>query len=399
MSKELYKRVFVIVCDSMGIGHAEDAALFGDEGANTIGHICEAKDGLNVINMEGLGLGNLGDFKGIHPIAHPLGTTATLKEVSNGKDTMTGHWEMMGLKVTKPFKTFTDTGFPEEFIKLFEEKTGRKCLGNYAESGTKILDDLGEKQLETGDWIVYTSADSVFQIAANEEIIPLEELYEACHIARELLMDERWKVGRVIARPFVGRNKGEFKRTPNRHDYALKPFGKTVLNSLKDAGLDVVGVGKIPDIFVDEGITKGIHTVSNKDGMEKTIELAKENQHGLIFVNLVDFDAVYGHRRNAIGYGDAIEEFDAQLSDLMAAINDDDLIMITADHGNDPTWKGTDHTREHVPLLIYSKSLHHPKNLGLLESYAVIGATIADNFNVENPGIGESILKELERDA
>lgn len=312
---------------------------------------------------------------------------------------MTGHWEMMGLKVTKPFKTFTDTGFPEEFIKLFEEKTGRKCLGNYAESGTKILDDLGEKQLETGDWIVYTSADSVFQIAANEEIIPLEELYEACHIARELLMDERWKVGRVIARPFVGRKKGEFKRTPNRHDYALKPFGKTVLNSLKDAGLDVVGVGKIPDIFVDEGITKGIHTVSNKDGMEKTIELAKENQHGLIFVNLVDFDAVYGHRRNAIGYGDAIEEFDAQLSDLMAAINDDDLIMITADHGNDPTWKGTDHTREHVPLLIYSKSLHHPKNLGLLESYAVIGATIADNFNVKNPGIGESILKELERDA
>ena len=221
MSKELYKRVFVIVCDSMGIGHAEDAALFGDEGANTIGHICEAKDGLNVINMEGLGLGNLGDFKGIHPIAHPLGTTATLKEVSNGKDTMTGHWEMMGLKVTKPFKTFTDTGFPEEFIKLFEEKTGRKCLGNYAESCTKILDDLGEKQLETGDWIVYTSADSVFQIAANEEIIPLEELYEACHIARELLMDERWKVGRVIARPFVGRKKGEFKRTPNRLDYAL----------------------------------------------------------------------------------------------------------------------------------------------------------------------------------
>ena len=394
-----FKRIHVIVMDSVGIGETPDADKFDDIGANTLLHISTAKNGLNVPNLERLGLSNIYKLKGINTVHPSLGYYTKMQEASCGKDTMTGHWEMMGLKVTKPFKTFTDTGFPEEFIKLFEEKTGRKCLGNYAESGTKILDDLGEKQLETGDWIVYTSADSVFQIAANEEIIPLEELYEACHIARELLMDERWKVGRVIARPFVGRKKGEFKRTPNRHDYALKPFGKTVLNSLKDAGLDVVGVGKIPDIFVDEGITKGIHTVSNKDGMEKTIELAKENQHGLIFVNLVDFDAVYGHRRNAIGYGDAIEEFDAQLSDLMAAINDDDLIMITADHGNDPTWKGTDHTREHVPLLIYSKSLHHPKNLGLLESYAVIGATIADNFNVENPGIGESILKELERDA
>ncbi len=397
MSKELYKRIFVIVCDSMGIGNAEDAAKFGDEGANTLGHICEFKGGLDVENMEGLGLGNLGNFKGIHPIRHQLGTTAALREVSNGKDTMTGHWEMMGLKVEKPFKTFTETGFPEEFIHLFEEKTGRKCVGNYAESGTVILDQLGEHQLETGDWIVYTSADSVFQIAANEEIIPLEELYHACEIARELLMRDEWKVGRVIARPFVGRKKGEFKRTPNRHDYALEPFGRTVLDSLKDAGYDVVGVGKIPDIFVNKGITKGIHTVSNEDGMNKTIELAKESQHGLVFVNLVDFDAVYGHRRNPEGYGDAIVAFDHQLEDLMAAINEDDLIMITADHGNDPTWTGTDHTREHVPLLMYSKTLKDPKNLGLLESYAVIGATIADNFGVENPGIGFSLLKELER--
>lgn len=398
MNKELYKRIFVIVCDSMGIGNAEDAAKFGDEGANTIGHICEVKGGLDVENLEGLGLGNLGHFQGIHPIKAQLGTTAALKEVSNGKDTMTGHWEMMGLKVEKPFKTFTETGFPEEFIHLFEEKTGRKCVGNYAESGTVILDKLGEHQLATGDWIVYTSADSVFQIAANEEIIPLEELYHACEIARELLMRDEWKVGRVIARPFVGKKKGEFKRTPNRHDYALEPFGDTVLDSLKEAGFDVVGVGKIPDIFVNKGITKGIHTVSNEDGMNKTIELAKESQHGLVFVNLVDFDAVYGHRRNAIGYGDAIEAFDHQLQDLMAAINEDDLIMITADHGNDPTWKGTDHTREHVPLIMYSKTLKHPKNLGLLESYAVIGATIADNFHVKNPGIGYSLLNELERD-
>lgn len=398
MSNELYKRIFVIVCDSMGIGNAEDAAKFGDEGANTIKHIAEAKNGLDVENLEGLGLGNLGDFKGIHPIKAQLGTTAALREVSNGKDTMTGHWEMMGLKVEKPFKTFTDTGFPEEFIHLFEEKTGRKCVGNYAESGTVILDKYGEHQIATGDWIVYTSADSVFQIAANEDVIPLEELYKACKIARELLMRDEWKVGRVIARPYVGTHKGAFKRTANRHDYALEPFGDTVLDTLKAGGFDVVGVGKIPDIFVNKGITKGIHTVSNEDGMNKTIELAKGSQHGLVFVNLVDFDAVYGHRRNAIGYGDAIEAFDRQLQDLMAAINEDDLIMITADHGNDPTWKGTDHTREHVPLIMYSKTLKRPKNLGLLESYAVIGATIADNFNVENPGIGYSLLKELERD-
>lgn len=398
MSNELYKRIFVIVCDSMGIGNAEDAAKFGDEGANTIKHIAEAKNGLDVENLEGLGLGNLGNFKGIHPIKAQLGTTAVLREVSNGKDTMTGHWEMMGLKVEKPFKTFTDTGFPEEFIHLFEEKTGRKCVGNYAESGTVILDKYGEHQIATGDWIVYTSADSVFQIAANEDVIPLEELYKACEIARELLMRDEWKVGRVIARPYVGTHKGAFKRTANRHDYALEPFGDTVLDTLKAGGFDVVGVGKIPDIFVNKGITKGIHTVSNEDGMNKTIELAKGSQHGLVFVNLVDFDAVYGHRRNAIGYGDAIEAFDRQLQDLMAAINEDDLIMITADHGNDPTWKGTDHTREHVPLIMYSKTLKRPKNLGLLESYAVIGATIADNFNVENPGIGYSLLKELERD-
>lgn len=398
MSNKLYKRIFVIVCDSMGIGNAEDAAKFGDEGANTIKHIAEAKNGLDVENLEGLGLGNLGNFKGIHPIKAQLGTTAVLREVSNGKDTMTGHWEMMGLKVEKPFKTFTDTGFPEEFIHLFEEKTGRKCVGNYAESGTVILDKYGEHQIATGDWIVYTSADSVFQIAANEDVIPLEELYKACEIARELLMRDEWKVGRVIARPYVGTHKGAFKRTANRHDYALEPFGDTVLDTLKAGGFDVVGVGKIPDIFVNKGITKGIHTVSNEDGMNKTIELAKGSQHGLVFVNLVDFDAVYGHRRNAIGYGDAIEAFDRQLQDLMAAINEDDLIMITADHGNDPTWKGTDHTREHVPLIMYSKTLKRPKNLGLLESYAVIGATIADNFNVENPGIGYSLLKELERD-
>lgn len=390
-----YKRIFLIVLDSLGVGDAHDAKQFNDEGANTLGHICESVGGLDVPNLEGMGLGSIGEFKGIHRLKNQLAYTARLEEVSNGKDTMTGHWEMMGLKITQPFKTFTDTGFPDEFIRLFEEKTGRKCVGNYAESGTKILDDWGEHQIKTGDWIVYTSADSVFQIAANEEIIPLEELYKACEIARELAMDERWKVGRIIARPYIGKKKGEFKRTANRHDLALKPFGKTVLDSLKENQLDVIGIGKIPDIFVDQGITKKVKTVSNHDGMEKTTEIAKDDFTGLAFLNLVDFDAVYGHRRDPKGYADAICEFDQQLNLLLRELNEDDLLMITADHGNDPTYRGTDHTRENVPLIIYSKSLKKTQHLGLIESYAVIGATIADNFEIENPGIGQSILEQI----
>lgn len=387
-----YKRIFLIVCDSLGVGDAHDASSFGDEGANTLGNICEKMNGLNVPVMEGMGLGSIGDFKGIPKLRKQLAYTARCEEVSNGKDTMTGHWEMMGLKITHPFKTFTETGFPDEFIKLFEEKTGRKCVGNYAESGTKILDDWGEYQMQTGEWIVYTSADSVFQIAAHEEIIPLDELYKACDIAREIAMDDRWKIGRVIARPYLGSGKGNFVRTANRHDLALEPFGKTVLDSLKENNYDVIGIGKIPDIFVDKGITRKIKTVSNKDGMIKTTEVAKEDFTGLAFINLVDFDAVYGHRRNPEGYGKAIEEFDEQLNDLLAQLKEDDLLMITADHGNDPTYKGTDHTRENVPLIIYSKTLENPHHLGLLNSYAVMGATIADNFEVENPGIGESLL-------
>lgn len=390
-----YKRVFLIVLDSLGVGDACDAAAFGDEGANTLGHICESVNGLDLPHLEGMGLGSIGNFKGIHSLKNQLAYTARLEEVSNGKDTMTGHWEMMGLHITKPFQTFTETGFPKEFIELFEEKTGCKCVGNYAESGTKILDDWGEHQIKTGDWIVYTSADSVFQIAANEEVIPLEELYKACEIAREIAMDDKWKVGRIIARPYIGKKKGEFVRTANRHDLALKPFGKTVLDSLKENHIDVIGIGKIPDIFVDQGITKKVKTVSNADGMQKTTDIAKEDFTGLAFLNLVDFDAVFGHRRNPEGYGQAIVEFDQQLDELLYYLNDDDLLMITADHGNDPTYKGTDHTRENVPLIIYSKSLQSPRHLGLLKSYAVIGATIADNFDVENPGIGDSLLEQI----
>lgn len=388
-----YNRVFLIVCDSLGIGNAKDANLYNDEGSNTLKHICNTCNGLDLPNLEGLGLGSLGNFSGIHQLTSQLGYTLALNEISNGKDTMTGHWEMMGLKTEKPFITFTETGFPQEFIELFEEKTGRKCVGNKAASGTAILDEYGEHQIKTGDWIVYTSADSVFQIAANEEIIPLEELYKACEIAREIAMDERWKVGRVIARPYVGKRVGEFKRTANRHDLALAPFGRTVLDNLKDKQFDVIGVGKIPDIFVDQGITKAVKTVSNQDGMEKTVELAKSEFKGLCFVNLVDFDAVYGHRRNPEGYGQAIVDFDKQLEELMKYLNHDDLLMITADHGNDPTYSGTDHTREQVPLIIYSKELLKPRHLHDMESFAVIGATIADNFGIELPTIGQSILE------
>ncbi|MEE0967128.1 MAG: phosphopentomutase [Bacilli bacterium] len=390
-----YKRIFLIVLDSLGIGEAVDAEKYDDYGANTLEHICDFVNGLDVPTLEGLGLGNLGDFKGIYPLKKTLGTIARLEEVSRGKDTMTGHWEMMGLKVEKPFKTFTDNGFPEEFIKLFEEKTGRKCVGNYAESGTKIIDDWGEHQIKTGDWIVYTSADSVFQIAANEKYIPLEELYSACNIAREIAMRDEWKIGRVIARPFIGEKIGEFVRTANRHDLALKPFGKTVLDSLKENNIDVIGIGKISDIFVDQGISQKIKTTSNRDGMLKTIDLAKQEFNGLVFVNLVDFDALYGHRRDTAGYAQAIVEFDQLLEELLKVIKEDDLIMITADHGNDPTYKGTDHTRENVPLIMYSKKMYNQKNLGLLKSFAVIGATIADNFSVNNPGIGYSLMKEI----
>lgn len=390
-----FKRIFLIVCDSMGIGNAKDAEKYNDLNANTVGHICTSCNGLKIPTLQNLGFGNLGEFKGVSKTQNPGAYIMKLNEASNGKDTMTGHWEMMGLKTEKPFITFTETGFPKEFIDLFEKKTGRKCVGNIACSGTKILDMYGEHQIKTGDWIVYTSADSVFQIAANEEIIPLEELYCACHIAREIAMDDKWKVGRVIARPYIGSKEGHFTRTSNRHDYALAPFAKTALDALKEANLDVIGVGKIPDIFVDQGITQKIRTISNEDGMNKTIELTHDDFNGLAFINLVDFDAVYGHRRNAQGYGEAIESFDKQLQLLINELNEDDLLMVTADHGNDPTYAGTDHTREQVPLVIYSKQFKDMKELSEADSFGVIGSTICDNFNVKYDGIGSSILQLL----
>lgn len=390
-----YKRIFLLICDSLGIGNGQDASSYDDEGANTLKHICDACNGLDIPNLEGLGLGNLGDFEGIYPLRSQLGYTLKLNELSSGKDTITGHFEMMGIHTKKPLITFTKTGFPDEFIKLFEAKTGRKCVGNKAASGTKIIEEYANHQEKTGDWIVYTSADSVFQIAANENIIPLQELYAACKIARELTMDPRWKVGRVIARPFIKNKDGSYTRTSSRHDFALKPPAITVLDNLKNNNYDVIGIGKIADIFANQGITKDIKTTNNNDTMNKTIEIAKTDFNGLCFVNLVDFDSNYGHRRDPIGYGKAIKEFDLQLEELMKYLKPDDLLMISSDHGNDPTFKGTDHTREQVPLIIYSKELIKPKQLPEMDSFAVIGATIADNFEVELPEIGNSILDKI----
>ena len=392
-----YKRIFLIICDSLGIGNAKDAFAFNDQGANTLKHICDYCNGLDLPNLEGLGLGNLGDFKGINPLRLQLGYTLPLNEISNGKDTMTGHWEIMGLKTEKPFVTFTETGFPDEFIQLFEEKTGRKCVGNKAASGTAILDEYGEHQMKTGDVIVYTSADSVLQICGHEETFGLDELYRCCEIAREITLRDEYKVGRVIARPYVGEGKGHFTRTSNRHDYALKPYGRTVLNELKDNGYDVISVGKISDIFDGEGITESNKSTSSIHGMEQTLEIMDKDFKGVCFVNLVDFDALWGHRRNPVGYAQELEKFDVNLGKVIDKLGQNDLLIITADHGNDPTYEGTDHTREYVPFLAYSPAM---KKGGILEekdTFATIGATIADNFNINMPEntIGTSVLEEL----
>ncbi len=376
-----FKRIFLIVIDSLGIGAMKDAAEYGDAGADTLGHIDQTVKELKLPAMEKLGLGNLCTLSHVAPSDHPLGYYARLNEASLGKDTMTGHWEMMGLHITTPFKTFTEHGFPPELIHELEERTGHKIVGNRSESGTKILDDLGEHQIRTGDMIVYTSADSVLQIAGHEETFGLDELYRCCEIARQITMKDEWKVGRVIARPYVGRKKGEFKRTPNRHDYAVSPFGKTALDILKDAGYDVISVGKIADIFNNQGITEKYHSDSSVQGMEQTIEIAKRDFHGLTFVNLVDFDALWGHRRNPEGYGRELEKFDEKLTQLLPLIREDDLLMITADHGNDPTYTGTDHTREQTPLLIYSPGLKGGQ-LPVQDTFAVSGATILDNFGL-----------------
>lgn len=392
-----YKRIFVVVIDSMGIGAAKDAASYNDAGTNTLGHISESRDSFVIPNLQKLGIANLCKLKQVEPVAEPMGRYMVLKERSLGKDTMTGHWEMMGLHITEPFKTFTDTGFPKELIDELEERTGRKVIGNKSASGTEILEELGEEQIATGNLIVYTSSDSVLQICGHEETMGLDELYRCCEIARDITMKEDWKVGRVIARPYVGKKKGEFVRTPNRHDYAIKPYGVTALNALKDAGVKVSSVGKIADIFVNEGITESVKSKSSVHGMEQTIDIATSDFEGFCFVNLVDFDTLWGHRRNPIGYGDEIERFDVKLGELLAVLKDYDLLILTADHGNDPTYIGTDHTREDVPFIAYSPSMDKGGDIGEADTFAVIGATVADNFGVKMPEgtIGESILDKL----
>jgi phosphopentomutase len=388
-----FERISLIVLDSVGIGELPDADQFGDLGAHTLGHIAEKVSGFALPHLQQMGLGNIADIQGIPPVSSPEGYYGKMAEVSVGKDTMTGHWELMGLRISTPFKVFPD-GFPEALISQFEQETGRKVIGNKPASGTEILDELGEEQMKTGAWIVYTSADSVFQLAAHEDIIPLDELYRACEIARRLTMQDEFAVGRVIARPYLG-TPGAFKRTPNRHDYAVKPPEPTVMNQLKDAGWDVIAIGKINDIFDGEGVTKATSTKSNLDGIQKTIDVLGTSFKGLAFTNLVDFDSLYGHRRDPEGYGKALEEFDAYVPQLKAGLGPNDLLILTADHGNDPVHAGTDHTREYVPILLYSPSFQSPVSLGIRGTFADLGATIADNFGVEPTKNGESFLHLL----
>ena len=392
-----YKRVFVIVIDSLGIGEMADSKEYGDIDVDTLGHIARSVETFNIPNMRKMGISNLHKIAHVEKIENPLGYQMKMREASVGKDTMTGHWEMMGLHITKPFKTFTETGFPQDLLDELSAKTGHKIVGNKSASGTEILDELGEHQMKTGDMIVYTSADSVLQICGHEETFGLVELYRCCEIAREITLKDEWKVGRVIARPYIGDKKGNFKRTSNRHDYALKPYGETALNALKDKNFDVISVGKINDIFDGEGITQSYKSKSSVHGMEQTLEIMDKDFNGLCFVNLVDFDALWGHRRNPKGYAKELEMFDVNLGKVLDKLNEDDLLIVTADHGNDPTYTGTDHTREYVPFLAYSPSM---KNHGLLEtsnSFATIGATVTDNFGVEMPKntIGESVLDKL----
>lgn len=383
-----FKRIFLVVMDSVGIGEAKDAAQFQDSGTNTVKHILETTH-IDLPNFKKMGLYNLIN----HTQEKTISSYRRAEEISQGKDTLTGHLEMMGVETKVPFRTFMESGFPEELISELETRTKRGILGNCNASGTEIIERLGKEQMETGKLIVYTSADSVLQIAAHEEIIPLEELYHICEIARELTLKEEWKVGRVIARPYIG-TPGNFIRTPNRHDYALNPAHATVLDALKENGYQVLSIGKISDIFNECGITESVKTKDNLDGIQKIIEHMDREFTGLCFANLNDFDSKYGHRRDPEGYGTALKELDDHLPDMLTHLQSDDLLILVADHGNDPTYHGTDHTRENIPVILYHKAIE-PKELAPLTTFASIGATIADNFDVTMPSIGESFLSEI----
>lgn len=388
-----FKRVFLIVMDSVGIGEAPDADQFGDKGANTLGHIANHMGGLKMPNMGALGLSNIREIEGIDKAKHPKAHYTTMVEASNGKDTMTGHWEIMGLYIDQPFRTFPE-GFPNELLNVIKEKTGRGIIGNKPASGTEIIKELGEHHMNTGDLIIYTSADSVLQIAAHEEVIPPKELFEICELCRDLTRDEKYMVGRVIARPFIG-EPGAFERTSNRHDYALKPFGRTVMNEMADHGLDVIALGKISDIYDGEGVTEAIRTTDNMDGMTKLVNSMDEEFTGMNFLNLVDFDAKFGHRRDPQGYGEALEAYDKRLPDVLEKMRDDDLLIITADHGNDPIHHGTDHTRELVPLIVYHNGIEAGNEMEQRQTFADVGATISENFSIAMPAHGRSFLKDI----
>lgn len=387
-----FKRIHLIVMDSVGIGEGPDAKAFNDEGSHTLKHTLEGFS-QDLPNLQKLGLGNIDALPVIDKVEQPQAFFTKLSEASVGKDTMTGHWEIMGLNIMQPFKVYPD-GFPDELVQEIEALTGRKVVANRPASGTQIIDEWGEHQMQTGDLIVYTSADPVLQIAAHEDIIPLEELYDICEKVRELTKDPKYLIGRIIARPYVG-EPGQFTRTANRHDYALKPFGRTVMNELKDADYDVIALGKINDIYDGEGVTKAVRTKSNMDGMDKLIDTAKEDFSGISFLNLVDFDALYGHRRDKPGYAQAIKDFDERLPELIDVIQEDDLVIITADHGNDPTADGTDHTREYIPVLMFSPKINKYYELRQDDTFSSIGATIADNFDVQLPKYGSSYLAEM----
>lgn len=390
---EAFKKIHVIVMDSVGIGEAPDAVNFGDVGSHTLGHIAEQMNGLKMPLMENLGLTHIEPLHGMSKVEKPQAFYGKMQEASVGKDTMTGHWEMMGLNIDKPFKVYPD-GFPQALIAELEERTGRKVLCNKPASGTAVIEEYGKEHMETGAIIVYTSADPVLQIAAHEDIVPLEELYRICEIAREITLKPEYLVGRVIARPFVG-EPGHFSRTSNRHDYALTPFGRTTMAEMKEAGYDVIAIGKISDIFNNDGVTEAIRTKNNEDGMDKFVDVIKRDFRGMSFLNLVDFDANFGHRRDPLGYGAALEEFDRRLPEVLEKLTAEDLLIITADHGNDPTFHGTDHTREYVPLIVYSPRFTACGELPLRETFADIGATIADNFGITAPAFGTSFLPLL----
>ena len=388
----MIKRIILLILDSVGIGALPDADKFGDLGANTLGNIVKATGGINLPNLQALGLGNIPELEGVEPVSDPTGSFGRSAEISNGKDTTTGHWEIAGLYTKDPFRTFPD-GFPSEVMDRFENEIGRGTLGNYAASGTVIIEELGQEHMKTGKPIVYTSADSVFQIAAHEEVIPIEELYRMCEAARKIMRGE-YSLARIIARPFIG-EPGNFVRTHRRKDYSLDPTSKTMLDTISESGQEVVAVGKIEDIFNGRGITQAVHTENNMDGVDQTLAMMGRFPKGLIFTNLVDFDMLFGHRRDPDGYRKALEEADARIPEILNAMNPEDMLIITADHGNDPTHEGSDHTREYVPIIVYGSHVKPGVHIGTRRTFADIASTITEILHAEDAGVGESFVSEI----